>query len=145
MVEWNLWQGKTGRNPERYLPRLRFNHHETYLEWQRREIGTPAVGGERLTAWVKEPLLEKKYKRCCCWVLRHFLTSYVISVASDIEREKSDKFCSEALISASGSFTCRKFYDTGPTALLPFRRKSYSGFLRSEKIIDPGRDRTQPR
>ena len=25
-------------------------------------------------------------------------------------------------------------YDTGPTALLPFRRKSYLGFLRSEKI-----------
>ena len=36
----------------------------------------------------------------CCWVLRHFLISKVISVASDIEREKSDKFCSEALISA---------------------------------------------
>ena len=28
------------------------------------------------------------------------LTSKVISAASDIEREKSDKFCSEALISA---------------------------------------------
>ena len=29
-------------------------------------------------------------------------------------------------------------YDTGPTALLPFRRKSYSGFLLSEKkYIDP--------
>ena len=25
----------------------------------------------------------------------------------------------------------------GPTALLPFRRKSYSGFLRSEKIHRP--------
>ena len=45
---------------------------------------------------------------CCCWVLRHFLTSWVISVASDIEREKSEKFCSEALISAWDSFTCRK-------------------------------------
>ena len=29
---------------------------------------------------------------------------------------------------------CCKIYDTGPTALLPFRRKSYAGFLRSEKI-----------
>ena len=28
-------------------------------------------------------------------------------------------------------------YDTGPTASLPFRRKSYSGFLRSEKINRP--------
>ena len=46
----------------------------------------------------------------CCWFLRHFFffTSKVISVASDIEREKSEKFCSEAVISAWGSFTCRK-------------------------------------
>ena len=33
-----------------------------------------------------------------------------------------------------------QIYDTGPTALLPFRRKSYSGFLRSAKIhrLRPG-------
>ena len=43
-----------------------------------------------------------------CWVLRHFLTPQVITVAVDIEREKSDKFCSEALTSAWGSFMCRK-------------------------------------
>ena len=30
-----------------------------------------------------------------------------------------------------------KIYATGPTALPPFRRKSYSGFLRSEKIHQP--------
>ena len=36
------------------------------------------------------------------------LTSQVISVAFYSEREKSDKFCSEVLISAWGSFTCRK-------------------------------------
>ena len=41
------------------------------------------------------------------------LTSQVISVAFYSEREKSDKFCSDALI-----------YDTGPTNLLPFRRSS---------------------
>ena len=35
------------------------------------------------------------------------LTSQVISVAFYSEREKSDKFCSEAVISAC-SFTCRK-------------------------------------
>ena len=35
-------------------------------------------------------------------------TSQVISVAFYIEHEKSDKFCTEALISARGSFTCRK-------------------------------------
>ena len=36
------------------------------------------------------------------------LTSQVISVAFYSEREKSDKFWSEALILAWGSFTCRK-------------------------------------
>ena len=35
-------------------------------------------------------------------------TSQVISVGFYSEREKSDKFCSEALISAWGSFTCCK-------------------------------------
>ena len=44
----------------------------------------------------------------CCWVLRHFLTSQVTSVAFYIEREKSDKFSSMALISVWGSFTCCK-------------------------------------
>ena len=42
------------------------------------------------------------------WVLRRSLTSQVISIAFYIEREKSAKFCSEALISAWRSFTCRK-------------------------------------
>ena len=36
------------------------------------------------------------------------LTSQVISVAFYSEHEKSDKFCSEALISAWGSFMCCK-------------------------------------
>ena len=36
------------------------------------------------------------------------LTSQVINVAFYSEREKYDKFCSEVLISAWGSFTCRK-------------------------------------
>ena len=36
------------------------------------------------------------------------LTSQVISVAFNSERKKFDKFCSEALISALVSFTCRK-------------------------------------
>ena len=60
---------------------------------------------------------------CCCWVLRHFLTSKVISVASDIEREKSDKFCSEALISAWGSFTCRKSTTRDPRLYFPLLKE----------------------
>ena len=43
---------------------------------------------------------------------------------------------SEALISAWGSFTCRES-TTWATALLPFRRKSYSGFLHCEKFHRP--------
>ena len=43
--------GENGRNPGKNLPRPRFVHHETHMEGPRRELGTPAVGGERLTAW----------------------------------------------------------------------------------------------
>ena len=42
--------GENGRNPVKNLPRPRFVHHETHMEGLRRELGTPAVGGERLTA-----------------------------------------------------------------------------------------------
>ena len=42
--------GENGRNPEKNLPRPRFVHHETHMEEPRRELGTPSVGGERLTA-----------------------------------------------------------------------------------------------
>ena len=59
------------------------------------------------------------------------LTSQVISIAFYSEREKSDKFCSEALISAWVSFTYRKSKTRDP--------RLYSGFLRSEKSVDPGR------
>ena len=51
IVELNLWYGKTGDTP----PRPRFVHHETHMEWPRRELGTPAVGGERLTACATRP------------------------------------------------------------------------------------------
>ena len=49
------------------------------------------------------------YLNCCfSWVLWCSLTSQVISITFYIEREKSDKFCSEALILTWDSFTCRK-------------------------------------
>ena len=41
--------GENGRNPEKNLPRPRFVHHETHMEWPRCKLGTPVVGGERLT------------------------------------------------------------------------------------------------
>ena len=54
--------GKNGRNPERNPPRPRFFHHENHMESPRRELGTPGVGGECLTACaMKLPLLVKNY------------------------------------------------------------------------------------
>ena len=47
--------GENGRNPVKNLPRPRFVHHETHMEGPRRELGTPAVGGERLTACATKP------------------------------------------------------------------------------------------
>ena len=49
-VELEKW-----RNSEKKLPRLRFVHHETHMEWPRCELGIPAVKGERLTAYATEP------------------------------------------------------------------------------------------
>ena len=47
--------GENGRNPKKHLPRPRFIHHETHMEEPRRELGTPAVEGERLTACATRP------------------------------------------------------------------------------------------
>ena len=49
--------GENGRNPVKNLPRPSFVHHETHMEGPRRELGTPAVGGERLTACATRPPL----------------------------------------------------------------------------------------
>ena len=65
------------------------------------------------------------------------LISQVISIAFYSEREKSNRFCSEALISAWGSFTCCKSTTRDPWLYNPSRNKSYSGFLRSDKIHWP--------
>ena len=47
--------GENGRNPVKNLPRPRFVHQETRMEGPRRKLGTPAVGGERLTACAMRP------------------------------------------------------------------------------------------
>ena len=47
--------GENGRNPEKNLPIPRFVHHETHMETPRRELRTPAVRGERLTACATRP------------------------------------------------------------------------------------------
>ena len=74
---------------------------------------------------------------CCCWVLRDYLTSYVINLASDIEREKSDKFCSEALISAWGSFTCLKSTTRDPRLYFPSEERHTQDFYALKKSIYP--------
>ena len=71
---------------------------------------------------------------CSCWVLRH---------ASDIEREKSDKFCSEALISTWGSFTCCKSTTRDPRLYFPSEGSHSQDFYALKKSIDRGRDRTR--
>ena len=78
------------------------------------------------------------YRRfVCCWVLRYFLISTVISVASDIEREKSYKCCSEALISAWGSFTCRKSTTRDPRLYFPFEGSHTEDFYALKKSSTP--------
>ena len=78
---------------------------------------------------------------CCSWVLRRSLTSQVISVVFYIEREKSDKFCSEALISAWGFFYVPWIYDAGPTQRLysPFEGSRTQDFyaLKNPSTSDP--------
>ena len=64
-TKWIRWEwrnggmkvvvGENGRNPMKNLPRPRFVHHETHMEGPRRKLGTPAVGGERLTACATRP------------------------------------------------------------------------------------------
>ena len=57
-------------NSEKILPRPRFVHHDTHMEGPRRELGTPAVGGERLTAFATGPpnnyyIFDKCYNIFC--------------------------------------------------------------------------------
>ena len=69
------------------------------------------------------------------------LTSQVISVTFYSEREKSDKFCSEARISAWGSFTCRKSTTRDPRLYLLSEGSHTQDFytLKKKKSIDPDR------
>ena len=65
------------------------------------------------------------------------LTSQVISVAFYSDREKSDRFCSEALVSAWGSFTCRKFTTRDPRLYFPSEGSHTKDFYAQKKIHRP--------
>ena len=73
----------------------------------------------------------------CSWVLRRSLTSQVISVAFYIEREKSDKFCSDDLISAWGSFTCLKSTTRDQRLYFPSEGSHTMDFYGLKNFIDP--------
>ena len=47
--------GENGRKPVKNLPIPRFVDHETHMEGPRRDLGIPAVGGERLTTCTTRP------------------------------------------------------------------------------------------
>ena len=70
----------------------------------------------------------------CNWVLRRTSTSQVISVTFYIERERSDKFFSEALISAWGSFTCRKSTTRDQRLYFPSEESHTQDFYALKKI-----------
>ena len=65
------------------------------------------------------------------------LTFRVISVAFCSELEKTDKFCSEALISAWGSFTCRKSTTWDPRLYFTSEGSHTQDFYALKKIHRP--------
>ena len=74
---------------------------------------------------------------CCSWVLRHSLTSQAICVTFYILREKSEKFCSEALISAWGSCTYRKSTIRDQQLYFPSEGSHTQDFYALKKFINP--------
>ena len=67
------------------------------------------------------------------------LTSQVISVAFCSEHENSDKFYSEALISAWSQFTCRKSTTRDPRLYCPSEGSHTQNFYALKKPRDPSR------
>ena len=71
--------GENGGNPAKNLPRPRFVHHETHMEWPRRELGTPAVGGERLTPCAtRPPLYFKNVRKCVSEIIKFWQWTLLI-------------------------------------------------------------------
>ena len=84
--------------------------------------------GEYDNHWTTGVDVRKYHSHACSWcflrtmwIMYHteWTTSQVISVAFYSELERSDKFCSEALISAWVSFMCRKSTTRDPQPYFP--------------------------
>ena len=72
--------GENGKNREKNLPRPCFVHHETHMEGPRHELGTPAVGGKRLTACATR--LNQQIDHQKCIVISHLKsTTYTINLS----------------------------------------------------------------
>ena len=67
------------------------------------------------------------------------LTSQVISITFYSEQEKSEKFCSEALISAWGSFTCCKSTTWDPQLYFPSEGSHTQDFYALKNPLTPAR------
>ena len=83
--------------------------------------------------------LPHRNSRCSFLGFMTLLTSQVISIAFYSEREKSDKFCSKALIWAWGFLTCRKSMTRDPWLYFPSEGSHTQDFYALKKFIDPGR------
>ena len=93
-TKWMRWRwrnggmkfvvGENGRNPAKNLPRPRFVHHETHMEWPRCELGTPVVGGERLTACATRPPQSNVYRE-------QLLLSWQHSIASAMHHNRWER------------------------------------------------------
>ena len=100
------------------------------------QVGVQFQIGE-VRSGVKETDQQSWKGICCSWALWHSLTSQVISIAFYIEREKSDKFCSEALILAWGSFTCHKSMTQDQRLHFPSEGSHTQDFYVLKKIHQP--------
>ena len=67
-----------------------------------------------------------------------FYDAQVINIAFYSEHEKSDKFCSEALISGGGSSMCRKCTTWDTWLYFPSEGSHTQDFYALKKSIDPG-------
>ena len=84
---------ENGRNPVKNLPRPRYVHHETHMEGPRRELWTPAVGVERLTAGATRPpiyitnlLLRNPEVHC-----RSYISSQLVPILRKVYQDSSMK------------------------------------------------------